>query len=124
MALLDPLDPVSSFIQGTGSPSRVRERSRTDYQLHEKDDEFVLTIEMPGFNKENISVRWDEGKLHVSAENTDEELGQKKTYYKTFKMPKHIDSEEIKAQYKNGVLEIKLPITSTQIKGKEIPVKT
>ena len=48
--------PTSSWRQGLDLPSRLFERSSTDYELYEEDDEFVLSIELPGFDPEEIAV--------------------------------------------------------------------
>jgi len=40
-------------------PSRVFGQSSDDYELYEENDEFVLSIELPGFEREDISLSWD-----------------------------------------------------------------
>lgn len=119
---LNPLDPDGSWIQGTGNPSRMMERN-SNYELYEKDDEFVLSIEMPGFDKKDIEVTWDEGTLYVAGKHVDEDISEKKTFNQRFKMPKEVDSDEINAKYKNGVLEIHLPIQEITTKGRKIEIE-
>ncbi len=114
----------STWTQGLNMPSRLfSDRSGDDYELYEEDDEFVLTVDMPGFETEDISVTWDDGVLNVAAEHVDEDRGQKKTYHRRFRFPKTVADEEIGAEYRNGVLEITLPIADVTTRGEEIPVE-
>lgn len=114
----------SSWMQGLDVPSRLfGEIGSNDYELYEEDEEFVLTIDMPGFEVEEIELAWDDGVLNVAAEHVDDERGRKKTYHRRFRFPKAIDDENIIAEYQNGVLEVRLPATSTAVQGREIPLE-
>ncbi|WP_265111187.1 Hsp20/alpha crystallin family protein [Halosolutus halophilus] len=114
----------STWTQGLDMPSRLfGDQGSNDYELYEEDDEFVLTVDMPGFETDEIEVTWDEGVLNVAAEHVDDERGRKQTYHRRFRFPKDIVDEEISAAYTNGVLEISLPIAGATTRGKEIPVE-
>ncbi|ESS07728.1 MAG: molecular chaperone, small heat shock protein [uncultured archaeon A07HN63] len=116
--------PSSSWRQGLDLPSRLFERSGTDYELYEEDDEFVLSIELPGFEPEEITASWDSGVLNVAAEHEDETRGQRKTYHRRFRFPKDVDDEAITAEYNNGILEVRLPVeTGNTVSGTEIEVQ-
>lgn len=98
--------------------------SRSDFELYEEDEAFVLTIEMPGFETEDISVSWDDGVLNIAGEHEDETRGHVRTYHRRFRFPKEVDEEEIVAEYNNGVLEIYLPIPQeARVSGREIEVR-
>lgn len=105
-----PTTTPSSWTQDLGLPSRLFEFGGNDYELYEDGEAFVLSVEMPGFDLDEIDVNWYEGRLDISAEREDESRGQRKTYHRTFRMPKEIEPDEIEAQYRNGVLEVRLPI--------------
>lgn len=86
----------------------------------EKDKEFLMKADMPGAQKENISVDFLENVLTISVENKtkiQEEEGAKilkleREYYKksrSFYFEAPIDDEKIEAKYENGVLELKVP---------------
>ena len=120
-----PTGPNGSWLQNTGFPSRMFETSSNDYELYEEDDEFVLSVEMPGFDPEEIDVSWDEGVLNIAAEHEDETRGERKTYHRRFRFPKNVEDDDIEAQYNNGILEVRLPvITGATTRGKQIEVKT
>lgn len=106
---------------------------RTDYSfpvnqaipvnIRENENEFVLEIAAPGWNKEDFQIKLEKDLLTVSiAENTktdgtDEEKGQKfirrefkrKAFNRSFSIDENIDSEKIVANYLNGVLTLNLP---------------
>jgi HSP20 family protein len=111
-------------MQSLDVPSRLFETSGTDYELYEAEDEFVLSVELPGFDPEEITVSWDEGVLNIAAEHADESRGQRKTYHRRFRFPKDIDDEAITAEYNNGILEVRLPVvTGATVSGREIEVQ-
>ncbi|MFB6255765.1 MAG: Hsp20/alpha crystallin family protein [Haloplanus sp.] len=120
-----PTDPTSSWLQSTGFPNRLFETDSNDYELYEEDDEFVLSVEMPGFDPEEITVSWDDGVLNIAAEHEDETRGQHKAYHRRFRFPKNVEDDDIEAQYNNGILEIRLPVlTGATTRGKQIEVQT
>jgi HSP20 family protein len=119
-----PTNPTSSWMQGLDFPSRVFGNSGNDYELYEEDGEFVLTIDMPGFEKDEITVAWDDGVLNVAAEHVDEDRGRKKTYHRRFRFPREVDEDAIAASYTNGVLEVTLPaVPESGASGSTIPIE-
>jgi HSP20 family protein len=119
-----PENLTSSWTQGLDLPSKLFESGRTDYELFEEDGEFVLSVEMPGFDPESIAVSWDEGVLNIAAEHEDTERGRRRTYHRRFRFPKTIDDESIEAEYNNGMLDVRLPIeTDATVTGTEIEVQ-
>ncbi|AAG20865.1 MULTISPECIES: Hsp20/alpha crystallin family protein [Halobacterium] len=119
-----PTGSTSSWLQNSGFPSRLFETGRNDYELYEEDDEFVLSVEMPGFDPEEITVSWDEGVLNIAAEHEDETRSQRKTYHRRFRFPKNVEDDDIEAQYNNGILEVRLPVlTGATTRGKQIEVQ-
>jgi len=58
---------TDSWMQSLDLPSRLfGNEFGGDYELYEEDGEFVLTIDMPGFEPEEIDVAWDDGLLNVA----------------------------------------------------------
>lgn len=117
----------SSWMQRLDLPSRLFGEGGfggSDYELYEEDEEFVLSIDVPGFDTDDIEVAWDDGVLNVSAEHVDERRNRKKTYHRRFRFPKEVREDEITASYNNGVLEIRLPISEgADTRGHTIPIE-
>lgn len=121
-----PITPSDRWFSQSNHPFQLFDQSMSnyDYQLYEEDDQFTLTIDMPGFDPEGISVAWDDGVLNVAAEHYDDDRGFEKTFHRRFRFPKQIDDDAIVAEYNNGVLEVTLPLVEgATALGREIPVK-
>ena len=120
-----PTGPDNSWLSRTGTPSRLFGTGSDDYELFEEDGEFVLSVEMPGFDPDEIEVGWHESRLTIAAEQDDERRDRSRTYRRSFRMPKEIDDENIRARYQNGVLDVYLPsVEGATAKGKTIPIES
>lgn len=96
----------------------------TDCELYEDEDGFVLTVELPGYETDEIEVRWDDGVLHVDAEHVDEARGRRTSFSRRFRVPKDVDDDGLTASYRNGVLEVRLPVAEApRLQGREVPVE-
>ena len=94
--------------------------------IKEVDNQYVIDIEMPGFNKKDISVELNDGYLTISGNkstNNDEKdtkgniIRQERysgSYSRSFYVGDSIKKEDIKANYDNGELKIYLPKTTTK----------
>ena len=114
--------PSDTWMQSLGFPSRLFGTGADDYELYEEDDAYVLNVDMPGFDLEDVHVSWDEGRLFIWAQHIDDEHGRRKSYRRTFRLPKEIEPDDIEARYRNGVLEVHLPIVDARVRGTEIDV--
>ncbi len=118
-----PRPAPSSWVQDVEFPNRLFDRGSDDYELYEADGEFVLSVELPGFDTDEMSVTWDDGVLNISADREDDERGHRRTYHRRFRFPKHIEDGDIEAEYTNGVLEVHLPIEDgATVTGRKIPI--
>ncbi|WP_248895320.1 Hsp20/alpha crystallin family protein [Haloplanus halobius] len=108
---------------GLGFPSQLFETGSNDCELYEADDEFVLSVEMPGFDPAEIDVTWDDGVLNIAAEHTDESRSHRRTYHRRFRFPKSVDVEDISATYHNGILEVRLPVLEDATQGTTIEIE-
>jgi len=98
----------------------------------ERDNEFVVKAEMPGMKKDDIEVALENGVLTITAETkseTEEKEGdrvirQERRYGKflrSLRLGKEIDEKNVKASYKDGILELVLP-KAEEVKPKKIAV--
>ncbi len=99
--------------------------------IKETADKYLLEIDLPGYNKNDIKIDIDDGYLNIQAktdlENKDEEDGKfvrKERYYgecsRSFYIGKNVTEEEIKASFKNGTLKLEVPKNEEK---KELPEK-
>lgn len=123
MSMALPTSTSTDVTPSFDSPTRLFGSSGTDFELYEQEDEFLLSVELPGFDLDDIEVNWYEGRLTISAEHEDESRGRQRTYHRSFRLPKAIEPEEIEATYRNGVLEVAMPIhEEATMRGQEIEV--
>ena len=94
--------------------------------LHEENDNLIVTVDIPGFDKNDIKVSMNGNVLSINAEKKDGKNGRTimnqrpRLIDKKMRLPITVKEGEEKvnsAKYVDGVLTIEIPITK---KGKEI----
>ena len=114
------------FFNSSHNESKVM---KTD--IKEKENTFVLEMDLPGFSKEDIKIEVENGYLTVNAKmnklDEDEEEGKfirKERYYgecsRSFYIGEEISEDDIKASFRNGILKLEIP---KQDLNKQIPEK-
>ena len=97
--------------------------------IYENDDEILLHAEMPGVQKENVTVNIDNGNLTLSGVRSLgsegaaewEEFGSLE-YQRAFSVPQTIDVNKVKAELKDGILALHLP-KSEAAKPRQIKIQ-
>ena len=99
--------------------------------IRESEDEFFLDFAMPGINKNDVAIELDNDLLTVSSEvnqREDEVKGnytRREFHYSSFKrsfiLPETVDTSNVKADYKHGVLSIVIP---KKEEAKPKPIRT
>lgn len=87
--------------------------------LVEEGDSFVMTAELPGFDKKDVGIEVDEEGVHVSATRTSEKDVRHRKYVRQerhsesferyVEFPSPVSPEGAKATFRNGILEITVP---------------
>jgi len=87
--------------------------------IFEKGEDLVIRAELPGIEKDAIEVRVENDTLTLSgSRERDSELQDEHVYRlervhgsfeRSFRLPKSVDASRIEAEFKNGVLQVKLP---------------
>ena len=100
--------------------------------IYEEENDVVVKAELPGMKKEDIEISLTEDSITVAGEKKAEHRVEKKNFYRfessygsfsrTMSLPSDIQTDKVKAEFKNGVLEIRMPKTE-EAKKKEIKVK-
>lgn len=89
--------------------------------VHEESDKFVLRADLPGVLSKDIQVTAEKGVLTVRGERHAEQREGHKgfariershgNFLRRFTLPENVRADEIRAQHRNGVLEISIPKT-------------
>ncbi|MCP5467919.1 MAG: Hsp20/alpha crystallin family protein [Deltaproteobacteria bacterium] len=85
----------------------------------ESPETLSISVELPGMKKDDVKITVREGILTISGEKKFKEEEKKENYYRiersygsfvrSFNLPNTVDSEAIRAQFENGVLELAIP---------------
>jgi HSP20 family protein len=96
--------------------------------VFEESDEVVVKAELPGMKKEDIDVSMTDNAISISGEKKKEEKVERKNYYReersygsftrSFRFPVEVQTDKAKANFKEGILEIRIPKTE-EAKKKE-----
>jgi HSP20 family protein len=98
----------------------------------ERENEYVIRMDMPGVNREDIDITLAEGVLTVTGEvkrQHEDKVGdrlirEERCYGKlsrSVRLGSHIDEKKVSANYKDGVLELTLP-KAEEMKPKKIAI--
>ena len=100
--------------------------------IAENDNNYIIKMDLPGVNKDDIIISYSDGKLNISGERKQEKEEKNSTYhriervygryYRSFNLPK-VEEDKIEAVVKDGQLTITAPKTE-EAKPKEIAIKT
>ncbi|MEO7175631.1 MAG: Hsp20/alpha crystallin family protein [Saprospiraceae bacterium] len=98
----------------------------------EADTSFVIQLAAPGLNREDFNLSVDMNILKVSADKTatdDSNIGRYiqhgfnySQFSRSFNLPESIDTAQIQANYRDGILSIEIPKQQKSKELKTIPV--
>ena len=98
----------------------------------EEKDSFLVRADLPGLSKDDVSVTLQDNYLTIKGEKKHEVETKEASYYhkeraygtftRTIALPVTVDAKKIDAQFKDGVLHVRLP-KSEEAKPKQIDVK-
>jgi HSP20 family protein len=97
-------------------------------ETYRKDSEYVVRIDLPGVNPNDVNVHTEANLLTITGERKGEEKGPeyRETFYGKFErqvaLPQGVESDKIAARYEHGVLEIRVPLPA-QLAGRKIPIQ-
>lgn len=100
-----------------GSTTKNMSLPTTDVYTND-DKELVVEAHIPNFDEEDIDVHVDNNSLVIRAEKREKVEDKKKKYvvressssfYRRIQLPKHADSDNIKADMKDGMLTVTVP---------------
>lgn len=113
---------------------QIGKSSQVAVNIIEREEDYIVEMAVPGFNKENIHVELDGNKLSIrgeakhSTEVEEENYTHREFSYgeftRSFTLPKDVNGQNIAADYKDGVLSVTVPKPETKKKiVKKIEVK-
>lgn len=131
----DVFDQMQNFIdqfQNFGKDMASSFTGAVPVDITKEDGHITVRADMPGVEKEDINVKADEEKVEIMAESSQEVKEENEKYYRrerssrtfqrTVRWPKPVDSETIEAEYEDGVLTV-TAVLSEEDEGRDIEIE-
>ncbi len=143
---LDPFEDLDLFRDWRPFPSRMGRlldemwgergarggRLLPAVDIAEDDDQYVVTLEVPGARREDVTVELHDNVLTVRGEKKSEREGKKEqsrwversygSFSRSFTLPSNGDPDRVKASFKDGILTIEIG-KAEEAKPKVISIK-
>ena len=111
--MLDPTALLDDWLR----PSRLfNEWARLpSVDVEEADNEYLVSVDLPGYKKEDIQVECTDNHVTIAAEHSETETKRRNSrrsygsFFKSFTLPRGTDTEQISVDYENGVLMVHIP---------------
>jgi HSP20 family protein len=127
--LASPLRLMDEFLRSSGNGNRV-----TGYtpvlDVRETPDEYLALVDLPGVKSEDVTIEVNDQVLTISGMRVPVEIGETQlverpygSFVRSLTLPKGVNSDEIRADYKDGVLEVHIP-KPAEVKPKKIQIGT
>jgi len=133
----NPFDGMDRFFDqmrremfgGVGTPELLGTDEGTGWDagisIEETDDGFVVLADLPGFDREELSVRLHDDVLYLEGEH---EVGDGAGYRsrrvsERITLPATPDPDHVEATYHNGVLELRFTVESADDDGIDIDIE-
>ncbi|MCX2740674.1 Hsp20/alpha crystallin family protein [Pontibacter anaerobius] len=105
-----------------GMPSRMGQQMMANVpatNIRETDKGYDIEVAAPGMKKEDFNIDVNEGMLTISSEKEEEQKEEQENYTRreynyssfsrSFRLPESVKEDDIKANYKDGVLHVMVP---------------
>ena len=122
-------DFFDSFFGSTLAPASGSWTPAVD--VLEKDGNLILRAEMPGLDEKEIELNIQGNVLTLKGEKKFDKEEKREEFHRvergygvftrSFSLPNTVDTEKIRAEYKNGVLTVTIP-QKPEVRPREIPV--
>lgn len=120
--LLSNWEPFRDLFEETGIP----------VEEYQEDGTHVVKAELPGIDPdEDVDITVQDGMLHIRAERRQEETAAEKDFYRqeirygsfarNIPLPPGASEDDVKAEYADGVLTVRLPLEEGK-QGTKIPI--
>lgn len=125
--------PLWSNVRGFGDFARLFEGSEMKIEEFEDGGSFVVRAELPDIDPDkDVDITIQDGKLRIEAqrmqrsEHDDDKRYRSELRYGSFRrvlpLPADAVADDVKATYRDGMLEVRLPVDAKRAAAARIPV--
>ena len=114
--------------ESTGSDDFERADWIPAADIYETNHEYQIAIDLPGVNRDTVEIDLDENRLVVKGTRAVEDSTKHRSerpfgkFLRAFTVPGSVDQTQIGADYKDGVLQLRLP-KRTEPKRQKVEIK-
>lgn len=96
--------------------------------VYESNDEYIVAVDLPGIDRSTLDISIDDDRLTVKGMRAGKDAAlqlaecPKGIFLRTFTVPASVDRDDIKADYKDGVLRVRL-LRQPERKAQRIEIK-
>jgi HSP20 family protein len=134
----NPFDEIERMFEQMDKGLKTFDSSLTQgvpVDLLDEGESYVVTADLPGYEKENIDVRLSGSTLmiraerHAETEETDSEGDyvrrerSRESVNRSVQLPERVAQDDTDASYQNGVLTVTLPKETSLDSGESIPIE-
>jgi len=104
---------------------------RPSVDVHENDEGYTVEVELPGVNREDVHITYQDGTLKIEGERRYQEESEDRNVHRrerffgrftrSFSFPGTVDGEKISATQKDGVLTVSIP-KAEQARARQIDI--
>jgi HSP20 family protein len=101
-------------------------------EVRERNGKLEVIAELPGLNKEDVKVECTDGGIVIQGEKRREqeshEGGVERServygrFYRQIPLPDGAEADKAKAEFKNGVLQVEIPMSEQKPRNRQIPI--
>ena len=124
-----PFRLMDELLRTGGNGSRVSGFTPL-LDARETEDEYLVMVDLPGVKSEDVTIELNEQMLTISGARVPVESGEPQlveraygSFVRTLTLPAGVDSDQIRADYHDGVLELHIPKPAA-VKPKKIAIST
>ena len=125
-------DEMDRWFGGSGETGETQVWS-PNIEVRERDNNLIVCADLPGMNKDDIKVEMTDEGLAIQGERKQEHEEKREGYYRSERsygsfyrvipLPEGANAEQAKATFKDGVLEITMPIPEGASRRRQIPIE-
>ena len=126
---------METFFNNAWYPRRLSKTPTTwlpTMDVFEKNGKLMVHVDLPGLTKKDLSITFEENDLVLRGERKDERKVEDDnfvraevaygSFYRRLPLPMGLEVDKIEASFKDGVLQIEIPLPKGKSFAKEIPI--
>ncbi|HEU5216085.1 MAG TPA: Hsp20/alpha crystallin family protein [Gaiellaceae bacterium] len=113
--LAAPFRLMDEMLRSSGNGGRATGFS-PPVDVYETEDEYLVKVDLPGVKSEDMNIEVNDSVLTLSGSRVVDETGAAQlverpygSFARTLTLPQGVNSDSIEADYRDGVLELRIP---------------